>query len=109
MLFQYVVTHYNLYMVFILGCFIYNKTLPGNNIVNLTSVTSAAACQTNCQLWESCEAFVFNKNKNPPSCNLKNVNDINLLVAGSNFIFGPKYCPGRLVKLDFPRKYLLCN
>ena len=59
-----------------------------------THATDVSECQKICQEIDGCKAFVFNQARNPPTCNLKNIYEMQLAVKGQKKTYGPKYCQG---------------
>ena len=86
--------------MYVIDCFKVGKKggrRPIYRGIKFTEMRTALECQEKCQSIFFCEAFVFNENAHPPSCNLKKYDigrDKPRIAIGKTF--GPKYCPGNI-------------
>ena len=68
---------------------------PGGRVTTFNGFSTPFECQKKCQETEFCDAFVFNKNASPPTCNLKKYNaSVDEIQNAEGKTFGRKYCSG---------------
>ena len=85
---------------FVLECFIENMELPEYWLETIENVSNTNECQKkHCQQNKQCTAFVYNLDakscvlKKPPKRFLSIVH----LKNSTGNVFGPKYCPGKMI------------
>ena len=85
--------------MFIIDCFEVGKRggRRPNFMATFKGMHTALECQKKCQSELFCDAFVFNKARNPPTCNLKTFDsDKDKLKTAKGKTFGLKNCPGNI-------------